>query len=224
MVDLTDWESVVHVAEKVANRGLNKFTDVSERRRRRLFPQTVRNKIVEPARLEQIFKLREYRGKLNGTIELMPLHVAERGPSVLFVPYWTVRPYGMHFKMFLTIVPVAAANGQTISFRFEMPENRGRHAYWHMQLALLPEAATVATGDGGGIPVFSWLPTKDPAVPLPSEGNSVDLLLNALIAIYGNDEKIKKEIENCGFEGSLQNLIVKRVGELVGWKDSSEQI
>lgn len=218
MVNLADWKSVIHIAERVANRGLDKFGDVSERRRRRLFPPTVRNKIVEQARLEQIFKLREYRGKLNETIELMLLHVGEKGPSVLFVPYWTMRPHGVHFKVFLTIVQSNATNRETISFRFEMPENRGKHAYWHMQLSLLPEAATVATGDTGGIPVFPWLPTKDPAVPLPSEGESIDLLLNALISIYGNDEKMKSEMASCGFEGSLHNLIVKRIERLVGWK------
>lgn len=216
MANLADWQSVVHLAEKIASRGLDKFSNVSERRRRRLFPQAVRNKIVEPARLGQIFKLREYRGKLNGTIELMPLHIAEEGPSVLFVPYWAIRPHGVHFKIFLTIVPSVAANGQTITFRFEMPETRGRHAFWHMQLSLLPEAAAVATGDGGGIPVFPWLPTKDPAVPLPSEGECVDLLLNALISIYGNDDKVKTEIKDCGFDGSLHKLILGRVEKLVG--------
>ena len=128
----------------------------------------------------------------------------------------------MHFKVFLTIVPTIATNGQTMSFRFEMPDNRGRHAYWHMQLALLPEAATVATGDSGGIPVFPWLPTKDPAVPLPSEGESVDLLLNALISIYGNDENMKTEMASYGFDGSLHSLIVKRVEQLVGWKECAE--
>ena len=218
MVNLADWNSVVHIAERVANRGLDKFANVSDRRRQGLFPQAVRNKIVEHARLEQIFKLREYRGKLDGTIELMPMHVGEKGPSVLFVPYWAMRPSGMYFKVILTIVPTIAMNRPTMSFRFEMPENRGRHAYWHMQLSLLPEAAAVATGDRGGIPVFPWLPTKDPAVPLASEGESVDLLLNALIAIYGNDENMKMEMASYGFDGSLHNLVVKRVEQLVGWK------
>ena len=215
MSNLAELRSVLHVAEKIANRGLDKFANLPESRRRKLFPPSVRNKIVEPVRIGQIFKLREYRGKLNGTIELIPLHFSEKGPSVLFVPYWAMRPHGLHFKIFLTIVPTVAANGQTITFRYEMPENRGRHAFWHMQLSYLPEAAAVATGDDGGIPVFSWLPTKDPAVPLPSEGDSVDLLLNALISIYGYDEKIKAEIAKCGFDGSLYNLIVKRVQKLV---------
>lgn len=216
MNSLGDRQSVLHVTEKVAVRGLSKFANVSESRIRRLFHPNVRNKIVGQDRVNQIFKLREYRGKLNETIELIPLHVSEKGPGVLFVPYWTTRPDGLHFKVFVTVVPAMAAGAPTMSFRYEMPENRGRHAFWHMQLSYLPEAKVVAAGGGDGIPVFPWLPTKDPAVPLPSEGDGVDLLLNALISIYGYEDEVKAEIRNCGFDGALQSLIVRRVDELVG--------
>ena len=216
MSRLGDRQSVLHVTERVAVRGLSKFDNVSEGRIRRLFRPNVLNKIVGQDRVNQIFKQNEYRGKLNGTIELIPLHVSEKGPGVLFVPYWTTRSHGLYFKVFVTIVPAVAAGAPTMSFRYEMPENRGRHAYWHMQLSYLPEAKVVASGNGGGIPTFSWLPTTDPAVPLPSEGDGVDLLLNALISIYGYEDEVKAEIRSCGFDGALQSLIVRRVDELVG--------
>ena len=216
MTNLSDIKAVLHVAEKVATRGLEKFSQISEHRRQKLFPLPVRNKIVEPVRVKQIFKLREYRGKFDGTIELIPLHVSEKGPSVLFVPYWALRPFGVHFKVFITIVPTVAAAQPTISFRYEMPENRGRHAFWHMQMSYLPEAAVLATGKNGGIPTFPWLPTTDPAIPLASKGDSLDLLLNALISIYGygKNARIIAEIKECGFDASLHNLIVARVKEL----------
>ena len=208
-------DTLMRVMEAVANRGFQKFTQMSRSAKRKRLHPDLMNRVIEEERLGKVFGQKRYNG-LNGKgVELMPLEVGRGEQAFLFMPWWAPRPDGqVHFKVY--IVAAKVSGKESITVRFEEPENRGpNHRYWHAQLSHAPGSA-VTQGAAGGIAYKCWLPTKNPAIPLPSCGDQVDLLLSMMISVYGYKAIVLDVIGDCGFEPALNRRVVERVSWLAG--------
>lgn len=72
-----------------------------------------------------------------------------------------------------------------LPLRFERPPQThmtGAHGYSHVQLfwSLFSNTSTLPDGEK-----IIWFPTKQPAVPLPQDGNTPAILASAIVSLYG---------------------------------------
>ena len=207
--------TLLHVTEEVAKRGYDKFSNSSQS-----LPRPLLNKIVEKERLGKVFTQKSYRGKNGDAIELFPLKFEGGGDAFLFVPFWSQRPEGrVNFKVFILAANNSGERSVTLAFRFEEPENRGpNHRFWHAQLCRVPLSKSVSDEVTYDIPCYPWLPTTNPAIPLPISGGHIDLLLVMLISVFGYKKPVEDEINACAFGYGLKKSILTRISAIVNMR------
>jgi len=101
----------------------------------------------------------------------------------------------IRFRFFLLQSEVGASHPHAIGFRFEPPEGSatsdksGSHDYWHAQMIAGFEKDDELLKKIVGRPDV-WVPTKQPAFPLPAKSWG-DLLAVLLLSIYGTKQLAK---------------------------------
>jgi hypothetical protein len=97
---------------------------------------------------------------------------------------------------------------RAIGLRFETPEGKGPHNYYHCQF--ITDYRTQA----GGVPLphNGWLPTKDPTLLLGAK-NCVALMVCLIASLYG-----REEVDSLVFEPFGNQL--KRYMGLIPWEES----
>jgi hypothetical protein len=115
------------------------------------------------------------------------------------------------------------SNLRVLGLRFEAPEGKGDHNYYHVQFSKGFEPSQYFRGDESSegestdAPFPVWLPVKEPTIPISAQ-NSAELLLCVLASLYGNNELSKFSTKNewlgQKIKSYLQNMNVVGAGEV----------
>lgn len=158
------------------------------------------------------------RGSFRGEKCLLFLENVERGSGKTFPILdmsWDLNPEEgypgpvIRFRLFLVHWDSRDSKTTALGFRFEPPEGPGAeglgsHDYWHAQMI-----AEFEKGDGFLSRVIDnapdWIPTKQPAFPLPAKRLG-DLLAILLLSVYGG-KQLSKIFLASDFHSSLTNRL-----------------
>ena len=89
------------------------------------------------------------------------------------------------FRLLLLVFMEEAQNGplRSIGLRFESPEGKGKHNYWHVQLT----SSFEQNGGQRHPSTPSWLPSSTPAIPMDASSAATCVVALA-VALYGGVE------------------------------------